>query len=237
MKKIAVISMLLLSSVLYIGCANENATSEAGKNETGNNQKVATKQPTAAAEIPKGEINWIKSVEELEAKMKAEPRKVLVDLYTNWCGWCKRMDKDAFSHGDIASYVNDNFYALKFNAETPTAVSFKGKNYEYVKKGRRGTNMLAYKFILGDKTNGSVGYPTIAFLDEKMNRIDAFPGYKDASKFDPLIRFINEEHYKNQTLAEYQKTYTSPISPTPRQVRKPNNIKPNIQVQKKKTDS
>lgn len=191
-----------------------NKDQNAIKNKLTTTTTTAQNATAAKADIPKGLVNWI-SLDELQSKMKNEPRKVVVDLYTNWCGWCKRMDKATFQHADIANYINDNFYAVKFNAETKENINFKGKDYKFVPRGRKGTNELTYRFVLGDKPTGRVGYPTIAFLDEDLNRIDAYPGYKDASKFDPLMRFISEDKYKNMSLAEFQKTYTSPIAPTP----------------------
>lgn len=164
----------------------------------------------ASAQHGSGPVQWI-SLEELDAKMKAEPRKVLVDLYTDWCGWCKRMDQSTFSNEDLAKYLNEKFYAVKFNAETTTPVQFNGQSYTAKQGGRRATNDLTYKLILGDQTNGRVGYPTFAFLDEKLNRIDAFPGFKDAAGFDALSRFIGEDHYKTSNFAQFQQGFKSNI--------------------------
>jgi thioredoxin-related protein len=161
-----------------------------------------------------GPVEWI-TIEQLEQKMKNEPRKVLVDLYTDWCGWCKRMDQSTFANPELAKYLNEKFYAVKFNAETATPVQFNGETYEAKSGGRKPTNMLTYKLILGDQTNGRVGYPTFAFLDEKLNRIDAFPGYKDAPTFDALSRFIAENHYTSFSFPQFQQTYKSSITATP----------------------
>jgi len=200
-----------------------NAGQNAAKNTLANNNSQPTAAPKPAATAPKGLVNWI-TLDDLQEKMKSEPKKVIVDLYTNWCGWCKRMDKATFQHAEIANYINDNFYAVKFNAETKDNIKFKDKDYKFVPRGRKGTNELTYRFVLGDKPTGRVGYPTIAFLDEELNRIDAYPGYKDASKFDPLMHFIQENKYKDMTLAEFQKTYTSPIAPTPLKNRNRRNV-------------
>ena len=154
-------------------------------------------------------------MEELPSAMEKEPKKVLVDLYTSWCGWCKRMDKNTFSYPEIADYINQNFHAVKFNAEQQESINFDGKEYKFVPKGRRGTNELTYKLILGDKPTGRVGYPTVAFLDENLNRIDAYAGYKDANGFDGITRFIAENHYSSMSLGQFLQNYQSPIPQSP----------------------
>ncbi|MEQ9230222.1 MAG: thioredoxin family protein, partial [Cyclobacteriaceae bacterium] len=71
------------------------------------------------------EIQWV-SFEEAVELSKKEPRKLLIDLYTDWCGWCKRMDRDTYSQPEIIKAINENFYAIKFNAEQPEPVEFAG---------------------------------------------------------------------------------------------------------------
>jgi len=232
MKKLSLLT-LVITIFCLAACTSDPKTDsgDQAKKEATNANATTMGSAKTPDEAPRGKINWI-TLDELEGKMKEEPRKVLVDLYTGWCGWCKRMDKNTFQHGEIAKYVNDNFYAVKFDAETKDKVSFKGSDFEFVQSGRRGTNMFAYKLILGDKPTGRVGYPTIAFLDESLNRIDAFPGYKDASKFDAVAHFISENHYKNQSLAEFQQGFTSPIPPEPR--RQPKGKRPPVKIQPQK---
>ena len=72
-----------------------------------------------------GKINWL-SMEEALAMNEKKPRKMLVDVYTNWCGPCKRMNSTTFVHPFIVDYVNDNYYAVKFNAEGIDTIQFKG---------------------------------------------------------------------------------------------------------------
>ena len=62
------------------------------------------------------EINWISFSDALEAQ-KTVPKKIFMDVYANWCGPCKLLDKHTFSNKDLIAYVNQNFYAVKFNGE------------------------------------------------------------------------------------------------------------------------
>ncbi|MGV3585410.1 MAG: thioredoxin family protein, partial [Adhaeribacter sp.] len=64
----------------------------------------------------KGKINWL-SLEEAAVLNKKEPRKMVIDVYTDWCGWCRKMDQSTFSDPEVADYVNKNFYAVKLDAE------------------------------------------------------------------------------------------------------------------------
>ncbi|NND95171.1 MAG: DUF255 domain-containing protein, partial [Flavobacteriales bacterium] len=76
----------------------------------------------------KKSINWI-TIEEAQEKVKEEPRKILMDVYTKWCGPCKMMMANTFTNADVISYINENYYAVKFDAESPDAISFKGVEY------------------------------------------------------------------------------------------------------------
>lgn len=160
------------------------------------------------AEAGGGTVNWV-SVNDLEQKQKTDKRKVMVDLYTDWCGWCKRMDKATFQNPKISEYLNENFYAVKFNAEDKNNIKFNNKDYKFVAAGRRGYNELAYSFA-----NGKMSYPTIAFLDEDLNRINSFPGYKQPNQFDAVLKYIDGNHYKTQDLGSFQQSFKSSLPAT-----------------------
>ena len=216
MKNIGQLAIMTLCCMwLFTACASDKEGSDT-KTEVQSATKKADKKPMVQANSVEmtGKVNWI-SMEDLPTAMEKEPRKVLVDLYTSWCGWCKRMDKNTFSYPEIAEYINENFHAVKFNAEQQESIDFAGKEYKFVPKGRRGTNELTYKLILGDKPTGRVGYPTVAFLDEELKRIDAYAGYKDANSFDGITRFIAENHYASMNLPQFLQDYKSPIPQSP----------------------
>ncbi len=62
------------------------------------------------------QIQWMK-FEEAVAANANNPKMILVDVYTDWCGWCKKMDKDTFTDPRVVAHLKKNFYAVKLNAE------------------------------------------------------------------------------------------------------------------------
>ena len=73
------------------------------------------------------EINWI-SIEEAEIANKKEPRKVFIDVYTDWCGWCKKMDASTFEDPQIIKYLNENYYCVKLDGEDKNTYSQQGRH-------------------------------------------------------------------------------------------------------------
>lgn len=152
-------------------------------------------------------INWL-TWEEVQVKQAKNPKKVFVDVYTTWCYWCKKLDKETFTHPQIIEYINEHFYAVKFDAETEDEIKFKGQKYKFIKgaKGKRGYNELAASLL-----SGNMNYPTLVFLDEKLNLLTAVPSYVTPTSLDAMLTFFNEAHYKTTKWAEFEENYKSGI--------------------------
>ncbi len=80
------------------------------------------------AQKHKGPINWL-SLEEADSLYKIQPRPMFIDVYTDWCGWCKRMDASTFQDEAIGKYLNENFYPVKLDAETKDTINFLGREF------------------------------------------------------------------------------------------------------------
>lgn len=158
-----------------------------------------------------GQINWM-SIEEAQEAQKKDPKKIMIDVYTKWCGPCKMLDKNTFSNKDVANYVNTNYYAVKFDAESPDDVVFKGETfsnptYDPNKKGRNGVNELS-------RTLGVRAYPTIVFMDEDLNIITPLSGYRAPRDLEVYLKFFANDEYKSVTTKEEWEVWQASFSPT-----------------------
>jgi thioredoxin-related protein len=136
-------------------------------------------------------IKWI-SWEDAMEKSKTEKRKIFIDVYTDWCGWCKKMDMSTFSEDHIARYINKYYYAIKFNAEKKEDIILNGTTFKYVRNGQRGYHELAVHLL-----QGKMSYPSTVFLDEQFNIIQAIPGYQDISNFEMIISYFGTDNHKS----------------------------------------
>ncbi len=124
------------------------------------------------------------------AEAQKSGKKVMIDVYTDWCGWCKKMDKDTYSDGSVADYLTKKYVAVKLNAESSKTLEYRGKAYT--------ERELAQAF-------GINGYPSIIFLTESGDPITVYPGYADAGHFKTVLSYIAEDHYKTTKFDEYAK--------------------------------
>ncbi len=136
-------------------------------------------------------VNWV-TIEEAEALNRENPRKIFIDFYTDWCGWCKRMDATTFSNPIIAKYLNENFYAVKFNAEQTEPLTFRGTEFVNENSGQRRS---AHNFAIA-VLQGRMGYPSMAFFDENLDLITAMSGYRPPEGLEPILVFFNDDVYK-----------------------------------------
>ncbi len=148
-------------------------------------------------------INWMTLNEAMEAQVN-NPKKIMMDAYTDWCGPCKMLDKNTFQNSDVVKYVNENYYAVKFNAEGNEVIEYKGqvlKNPNFVpgQTGRNSQHELAQAFQV-------TAYPTILFLDEKGDPIAPLPGYKTPQQLELYLKlFLNNGHERITTQEQWDK--------------------------------
>ena len=156
------------------------------------------------------EINWI-TMDDALAAQKETPKKILMDVYTNWCGPCKLMDRNTFSHPAVVEYINDNFYAVKFNAEGTEEITYDGftytnPNYDPERKGRNAVHFFADALRIS-------GYPSIVFFEEDGSLIQPITGYKTPQQLELFLKMIHTDDYKDITTTEkwneYQKNFKS----------------------------
>jgi len=151
--------------------------------------------------IAQNKIKWM-TMEQAQAATKVKPKKIIIDAYTDWCGWCKKMDATTFVDKEVVEYINSNYYAVKFNAEQKEPIVFNGKTYNFVPNGARGYHELANLLL-----QGKFSYPTTIYLDEKLNLLTPVPGFLEPAQLNPILHYFGSGSYLTMDFAAYQKTY------------------------------
>jgi thioredoxin-related protein len=122
------------------------------------------------------------------AEAKKTNKKVLIDVYTDWCGWCKKMDSQTYANKLVADYLKRQYVIIKLNAESNKQVRYKNQTYT--------EREIAAAF-------GINGYPATLFLKPDGEPITIYPGFADAQRFKLVLSFIAEDHYLSKSFEEY----------------------------------
>ena len=146
-------------------------------------------------------INWM-TLQEAVKLNETAPKKIFIDVFTDWCGWCKRMDQTTFRNEDVINYMNENYYAVKLDAEMNDTIVFGGYTYinEGGKNGRKGTHQLAAALL-----QGRLSYPSYVFMNEKNQILTVAPGFMEAKNFLPVLKYIGSDAYLNQSYNDFIK--------------------------------
>lgn len=120
-------------------------------------------------------IEWLKFEEAVEAN-EFEPKMILVDVYTDWCGWCKKMDKETFTDPEVIKFINASFYAVKLNAEDNFR-KFNFKGTEYTEAQMAATMRVR-------------SYPNFVLIDPSLRNIMQLPGYRKPDDFLEGLEFL-----------------------------------------------
>lgn len=202
-----------LRSNLSNAGTNTTANRDQGLSKTTAKTIPATTAKTVPAQMPAAppklqqdeplvKVQWM-TLEEATEKAKTEKRKIFIDVFTDWCGWCKRMDESTFVDPEVAEYLNDNYYPVKLNAEQQEDINFNNKTYHFRKNGARGYHELAAELL-----NNRLSFPTVVFLDESMNVIQAIPTYLEAPKLETILNYFGTDSHKTTPWETYEKKFT-----------------------------
>ena len=148
-------------------------------------------------------IHWMTFNQAVEANANYPKKKIFIDLFTDWCGWCKKMDAATFTNSVLAQYMNEHYYAVKFNAERNDTITFQGKQFVNPSPTTaRSTHQLAYALL-----NGKLSYPSFVFLDENFNMLTVVNGYYEVEPFLPILHYFGDNQHNQMPYQQFEKEF------------------------------
>jgi thioredoxin-related protein len=162
-------------------------------------------QATSLAD--KQSVKWY-TIQEAEKLMKESPRPLFIDTFTDWCSWCKKMDRETFTNTVIADLLNEKFYPVKFNAEGKEKINFMGQ--DFINDGKYGNaHQLAVALL-----QGQLSYPTVVFMLKNANdkyEIAPIAGFKEAKDMEMILSFFADNTYKTKSWEDFQKNFVGKV--------------------------
>ena len=210
MNKLTVIFSLVFFSQFSYGQSNKEKAQAAAqaKIEARKKQEAqmvsSLNKPQMSTEPVSKTLTWLTMTDAL-AKSKKANKKILVDFFTDWCGWCKRMDKTTYEDPRVIETLNRYFIPVKFNAEREEPLTYKGVNYSMRAQGIRSTHEFA-TFLL----SGKMGYPTTSFLGVDHDLLTNIPGYINAEEMVLILKFFGQNKHLAMSYYDFKRLETSP---------------------------
>jgi thioredoxin-related protein len=110
----------------------------------------------SASLVGADEVEWSASLPEALKLAEAHDKIVMADFYTEWCGWCKKLDTEVYTDSRVTRIARDHFVAVKID----------GDKHE----------QLVHKYEVR-------GYPTIVFLEPDGQELKRIRGFEPAKLF------------------------------------------------------
>ena len=212
-KDISMAGIIILGMIFYT-CKKSTlqASIYSGENKASNYIKIEPSNVGVASSntyteyFDQSPVHWI-TFDEAYKQCKKNPKPILIDIYTTWCGPCKMMSSQTFAHPQIAKYINDNFYAVKFDAESKDSVKFD----KFVFVSTDALNPKAPHQFAASILDNQLAYPSIVFLNNQVQRLDIIKGFMPATSFESIINYYGSGDYQKTKWEDYQKSFQSSI--------------------------
>ena len=146
-------------------------------------------------------LKWM-TIREAREAMKQEKRPILIDLYTDWCGWCKVMDKKTYTNAKVIEYVQQHFYPVKINAETKEDITWNDKTYKF-NPADRANDFAIYL------THGQLSFPTTVIIPVQGGEPQPVPGYLPPKDLQLIVTYFGEGKFGTQPFDAYQQSFKS----------------------------
>ena len=146
-------------------------------------------------------IQWLK-LTDVAIKMKEQSKPIIIDLFTDWCYWCKVMDKKTYTNSKVIAYINEHFYSAKVNAETREVVNWKNKIYTYNNKYQINDFALFLSY-------GRASFPTTVIIADNESAPIPIAGFMEPKELEPILKYFGEGAYKTMNFPQFEKSFKS----------------------------
>lgn len=146
-------------------------------------------------------VNWLSFEKAIELN-KTTPKPILIAIYADWCGWCKRMDRETYTDQQIVKYINENYHAVKFNGEGKKPITYKNYTFKFGMQGNLKYHELGALFM-----NGQLAYPTTVFLNKDEKLLDRIQGYLNPKKMEMALAYYIKKDRKTKDWGSFSENF------------------------------
>jgi thioredoxin-related protein len=133
---------------------------------------------------------WV-TLEQAQTQARDQGKYILLDVYTEWCGFCRRMIRETYADKRVQEALDRYFYPVRIDAESSRQVKFQGENFSMAD--------LALAF-------GVQSFPTTIFLNPDGEPVALQPGFIEPGRFHKMLSFVGSESYRYQTFQQYSES-------------------------------